>query len=947
MEHLNIIHVVYTQAKDAAHFDALALKALTSLQPEIRKSVEAKLRALQGLPSQAAPAVPAQPVETTAVPDPASAAVFAEAPVNPRPASPASAAVSAEAPVPTPASPAPAAVSAGAPLPPAKPASAAAVSAEAPLPTPASPAPAAVSAGAPLPPARPASAAAESAEAPVPTAASPASAVSAEAPLPTLASSAAVSAKAPVPAPAGVPTVPAVRASGEATAAVSPWPCNYVAAAAASSPASAAVFATAPVPVVEAPVPTPASLAAAVSASAPVPTPASPASAAVSAGALLPTVSAEAPVLLVRPPPQCLPEHLSRHRRGQPLPPQCVAKPASAAAVSAETPLPTPASLASAAVSAGRPASTAVSAKAPPPTLARPASAAAPAEAPVPTLASPASAAVSAEAPVPRPLMLAVPHTTFFAAAAEAVPTQPAVDRPSLKRRPPIDPDALPVLTPEHKAKYANYWTSYFKKQKSESELSMPSTPPTTSPTTPASTVDSNDMLESLMQKARHDSAFLSRLLSLAGLDSPSASVAPPLSTSSAPASLDPVPSQVPPQPAPAVAAAVPTVPNPALTVPPKADPAVAPAIATVPSSALTMPSQAAPVAIPAVPNPPLAVPQAAPAAPAMPVVTVPEAAPASAMQTLEVAVQQEDFKCTSKTHPAAWAKMNRFVARNEVCKELGKAWQAGGDTRLSMFQKWVAVNGRGLDLEAAVQMKVIRETEEVDQGVYVSWSGVLAHFEQDINKSLAFAARRRAEHKGTKRDRNDPTVEKFLLWNDATVTDEVCLEVGCKVADVEQLLSSMDSDPLFYKRNALPERGAPDSTVTEAKAKAKFQKEMYTELPADCCADDVQEFVTSWMAAVSDAQGQAAILCSELQDLESQEKLMGLIDSVKLQLADLRKEMGAINVGSEDALTLVAAVCDKAKPLVNLYKITAEKQQTMPAKKKSKTDLKNEEGNE
>ncbi|CAE7799459.1 unnamed protein product, partial [Symbiodinium sp. CCMP2592] len=887
-------------------------------------------RALQGLPSQAAPAVPAQPVETTAVPDPASAAVFAEAPVNPRPASPASAAVSAEAPVPTPASPAPAAVSAGAPLPPAKPASAAAVSAEAPLPTPASPAPAAVSAGAPLPPARPASAAAESAEAPVPTAASPASAVSAEAPLPTLASSAAVSAKAPVPAPAGVPTVPAVRASGEATAAVFPWPCNYVAAAAASSPASAAVFATAPVPVVEAPVPTPASLAAAVSASAPVPTPASPASAAVSAGALLPTVSAEAPVPTpaspapaavsagaplptpARPasaaavcgeapvptPASPAPATVSA---GAPLP--TPARPASAAAVSAETPLPTPASLASAAVSAGRPASTAVSAKAPPPTLARPASAAAPAEAPVPTLASPASAAVSAEAPVPRPLMLAVPHTTFFAAAAEAVPTQPAVDRPSLKRRPPIDPDALPVLTPEHKAKYANYWTSYFKKQKSESELSMPSTPPTTSPTTPASTVDSNDMLESLMQKARHDSAFLSRLLSLAGLDSPSASVAPPLSTSSAPASLDPVPSQVPPQPAPAVAAAVPTVPNPALT--------------------------------------------AAPAAPAMPVVTVPEAAPASAMQTLEVAVQQEDFKCTSKTHPAAWAKMNRFVARNEVCKELGKAWQAGGDTRLSMFQKWVAVNGRGLDLEAAVQMKVIRETEEVDQGVYVSWSGVLAHFEQDINKSLAFAARRRAEHKGTKRDRNDPTVEKFLLWNDATVTDEVCLEVGCKVADVEQLLSSMDSDPLFYKRNALPERGAPDSTVTEAKAKAKFQKEMYTELPADCCADDVQEFVTSWMAAVSDAQGQAAILCSELQDLESQEKLMGLIDSVKLQLADLRKEMGAINVGSEDALTLVAAVCDKAKPLVNLYKITAEKQQTMPAKKKSKTDLKNEEGNE
>ena len=39
-----------------------------------------------------------------------------------------------------------------------------------------------------------------------------------------------------------------------------------------------------------------------------------------------------------------------------------------------------------------------------------------------------------------------------------------------------------------------------------------------------------------------------------------------------------------------------------------------------------------------------------------------------------------------------------------------------------------------------------------------------------------------------------------------------MCIDVGCNVADVEQLLTSMDSDPLFYKRNALPERAGPDS---------------------------------------------------------------------------------------------------------------------------------------
>ncbi|CAE7849471.1 unnamed protein product, partial [Symbiodinium necroappetens] len=103
----------------------------------------------------------------------------------------------------------------------------------------------------------------------------------------------------------------------------------------------------------------------------------------------------------------------------------------------------------------------------------------------------------------------------------------------------------------------------------------------------------------------------------------------------------------------------------------------------------------------------------------------------------------------------------------------------------------------------------------EVDTGDYVTWDAILSHFGGDINKSIAFAERRRGEHKGTKRDRNDPSVEKFLLWKDATVTerrktiDEVCIDVGCNAADVEQLLSAMDNDPMFYKRHALPERSA------------------------------------------------------------------------------------------------------------------------------------------
>ena len=208
-------------------------------------------------------------------------------------------------------------------------------------------------------------------------------------------------------------------------------------------------------------------------------------------------------------------------------------------------------------------------------------------------------------------------------------------------------------------------------------------------------------MLEGLLQKARADPAVRALLLStLQGMDSS----APAEAASPKPASL------------------ISTAPE-------------LPSKAATPSPSGAAPELAGPAGSGGMPQAPQAVPSPATAVlPPMPGST--PTVPAANAQNFAVAVP-DDFKCSSKTHPNAWAKYSRFVLRNENCKELAKAWQslgmnqptlflhschcnrpdglllrAGGDQRLAMFQKWVASGGRGLELEAAVQMKVIRETE-------------------------------------------------------------------------------------------------------------------------------------------------------------------------------------------------------------------------------------------
>ena len=75
-----------------------------------------------------------------------------------------------------------------------------------------------------------------------------------------------------------------------------------------------------------------------------------------------------------------------------------------------------------------------------------------------------------------------------------------------------------------------------------------------------------------------------------------------------------------------------------------------------------------------------------------------------------------------------------------------------GGDARIGLFQKWLASNGRDLELEATLRCRKQKKERDSDHGIYVKWSRVLELFNQNVRQASLFVARRRAEQKGTVR---------------------------------------------------------------------------------------------------------------------------------------------------------------------------------------------------
>ena len=126
-------------------------------------------------------------------------------------------------------------------------------------------------------------------------------------------------------------------------------------------------------------------------------------------------------------------------------------------------------------------------------------------------------------------------------------------------------------------------------------------------------------------------------------------------------------------------------------------------------------------------------------------------------------------------------------------------ACRASNDSRLGAFQIWVASNGAGMQLECAIRLNKSKELQEQDAGTYLDWGAILLKHHNNVPNAAAFIHRRRSEAKGTgpaaigvsfscvmwtlcavvigwhfyrsqdKQDLNDPTIEKFLWFDDST----------------------------------------------------------------------------------------------------------------------------------------------------------------------------------
>ena len=114
-----------------------------------------------------------------------------------------------------------------------------------------------------------------------------------------------------------------------------------------------------------------------------------------------------------------------------------------------------------------------------------------------------------------------------------------------------------------------------------------------------------------------------------------------------------------------------------------------APAMAgTAPVPSLPEPTEVAPPGAPS----PAAAPAAPPAATAAPAATV--APPAMVASTLACPkAVDRTMRANSSSHPNEYRTFQRFCEHSAQATELRKAWLSGGQTRLSMFSKFLASN--------------------------------------------------------------------------------------------------------------------------------------------------------------------------------------------------------------------------------------------------------------
>lgn len=286
-----------------------------------------------------------------------------------------------------------------------------------------------------------------------------------------------------------------------------------------------------------------------------------------------------------------------------------------------------------------------------------------------------------------------------------------------------------------------------------------------------------------------------------------------------------------------------------------------------------------------------------------------------------------------SGTHKAEYKSFQRFCENSPGAEELKKVWVQGGPQRLAMFQKFVMTGCNPQALECALRFRRIREEEDKDEGEYYPWKDIVAFHDGNTEKALQFVARRRTEPSGTSTDRNDATIETFLYYGRQKKTytnktiDDIAISLGCSPAYAAQVASQLDSmsgavpvqgqvgtnqqaslnpppppadnkKPGGKKKHQVDAEGSAtagkggDNNTEVPNKKARPPRPEGSDLETVISTEDVPLFVKSWIAAANAAQGQAVVLCAELEVLESQGELIQKVRDCSQGIGDVRKKL-------------------------------------------------------
>ena len=98
--------------------------------------------------------------------------------------------------------------------------------------------------------------------------------------------------------------------------------------------------------------------------------------------------------------------------------------------------------------------------------------------------------------------------------------------------------------------------------------------------------------------------------------------------------------------------------------------------------------------------------------------------------------------------------------------------------------------------------------------------------------------------------------------------------------------------------------------------------QEVYIEVPDHVTDETMKDFITSYKSGISDATGVCAKLTQELEDLETQDKLITMINAASEGMATARRDISNIKLEEdEDAWSKVCAIVERTRPYVLAYK--------------------------